>query len=223
MTDEISRSIAALVLTVRICFKHLPKKGITWGFLSPEQTHSIIFLARRGETVVFLFGFIWFATVADALMGRVRTDVPQSLSSTVPLFTSPYVSQSRCSPTLYSPVPMFPSPFLPRRGTPYVSQSLCFPVHLLPSPYVPQRCSPIPMFPNSFWYDLINVTQQHGGFILRLIKATLPEVTHNCLKAHRDGYYQHISLLKLNFPLQIKVSSHLPSKSTLQYTWEKFT
>ena len=41
------------------------------------------------------------------------------------------------------------------------------------------------------WYDLINVTQQHGGFILRLIKATLPEVTHNCLKAHRDGYYQH--------------------------------
>ena len=150
MTDEISRNIAALVLTVRICFKHLPKKGITWGFLSPEQTHSIIFLARRGETVVFLFGFIWFATVADALMGRVRTDVPQSLSSKVPLFTSPYVSQSRCSPTLYSPVPMFPSPFLPRRGTPYVSKSLCFPVHLLPSPYVPQRCSPIPMFPNSF-------------------------------------------------------------------------
>ena len=64
---------------------------------------------------------------------RVRTDVPQSLSSTVPLFTSPYVSQSRCSPTLYSPVPMFHSPFLPRRGMPYVSQSLCFPVPLLPS------------------------------------------------------------------------------------------
>ena len=41
------------------------------------------------------------------------------------------------------------------------------------------------------WYDLVNVTQQHGGFILRLFKATLPEVTHNCLKAHRDGYYQH--------------------------------
>ena len=89
---------------------------------------------------------------------------------------------------------------------------------LLPEPMLTQTCLTI-----YGWYDLINVTQQHGGFILRLIKATLPEVTHNCLKAHRDGYYQHISLLKLNFPLQIKVSSHLPSKSTLQYTWEKFT
>ena len=79
----------------------------------------------------------------------MRTDVPQSLSSTVPLFTSPYVSQSRCSSTLYSPVPMFPSPFLPPQGTPYVSQSLCFPVSLLPSPYVPQSpCSPIPLFPS---------------------------------------------------------------------------
>ena len=70
---------------------------------------------------------------------------------------------------------------------------------------------------------LIDVTQQHGGFILRLFKATLSEVTHNCLKAHHNSYHQHISLLKFNFPLQIKVSSYLPSKSTLQYTWEKFT
>ena len=78
-------------------------------------------------------------------MWRVRTDVPQSLSSTVPLFTSPlYVSQSRCSPTLYSSVPILPSPFLPPRGTPYISQSLCF-----PSPFTPQSlCSPAPLFPS---------------------------------------------------------------------------
>ena len=68
--------------------------------------------------------------------------------SLVPLFTSPYVSQSRCSATLYSPVPIFPSPCLPPRGTPYVSQSLCFPVPLLPSPYVLQPLySPVSIFP----------------------------------------------------------------------------
>ena len=88
-------------------------------------------------------------------MLRVRTDVPQSLSSTVPLFTSPFVSQSRCSPTLYSPVPMFPSPCLLPRGTPHVSQSLCCPVPLLPSPYppvplfhsldIPHKWFPVPM------------------------------------------------------------------------------
>ena len=50
--------------------------------------------------------------------GAYRTDVPQSLSSTVPLFTSPFVSQSRCSPTLYSPVPMF-------TGDPLHSRAAC--------------------------------------------------------------------------------------------------
>ena len=84
----------------------------------------------------------------------VRTDVPQSLSSTVPLFTCPYVSQSRCSPTLYSPVPMFPSPFLPRRGirpmfpSLCVSQSLCFPVPMFPKDVPQSLCSPIPLFPS---------------------------------------------------------------------------
>ena len=96
-------------------------------------------------------------TVASAAKMGVRTDVPQSLSSTVPLFTSPYVPQSQCSPTLNPPVPMFPSPFLPPRGTPYdsqslfpipfASQSLCSP-KMFPNPYVPQfLCSPVPMFP----------------------------------------------------------------------------
>ena len=77
----------------------------------------------------------------------------------VPTFPSPYIfhspfvhqslcCQSRYSPTLYSPVPIFPNPFFPPRGTPYVSQSLCFPVPLLPSPYVLQPpCSPVSIFP----------------------------------------------------------------------------
>ena len=72
-------------------------------------------------------------------MGAYRCCQP--LCSTVPLFTSSYVSQSLCSPTLRSQAPMFPSPFLPQRGMPYI---------LLPSPYV-FRClsSPIPIFPRS--------------------------------------------------------------------------
>ena len=84
---------------------------------------------------------------------RVRTDVPQPLYSTVPLFTSPYVSQSRCSPTLYSPLfphevrPMFPSPCVPQSLFSPVSmfpkdvpQSLCSPISLFPSPDVPLKC-----------------------------------------------------------------------------------
>ena len=80
--------------------------------------------------------------VTTCLPGGARTDVPQSLSSTVPLFTSPYVSQSRCSPTLYL-ISIFPSPFLPPRGTP------CFPVSVFPSPFASQYlCSPAPLFPS---------------------------------------------------------------------------
>ena len=119
-------------------------------------------LERHGLNVWRLISVI-VAWLTLTYLAGVRTDVPQSLSSTVPLFTSTYVSQSRCSPTLYSPFPIFPSPFLPPRGTPYVSQSLCFPVLMLPrngfpslcfpnifpSPYVPQSlCSAVPLFPS---------------------------------------------------------------------------
>ena len=78
-------------------------------------------------------------------------DVPQSLCSPIPLFPSPDVPltcfQSLCSPKIFS--------------SPYVPQSLCSTVPLspcchapqgpidwiLPGAYVPQTCSPIPMFP----------------------------------------------------------------------------
>ena len=117
---------------------------------------------------------------------RVRTDVPQSQSSTVRMLTSPYVSQSRfphpyIPQFLYSPTPFFPNEASPMFPGLCVSQSLCFPVpmfsspfihqsryspqlvsrpycspKIFPSPYVPldllfprpdfpQRCSPVPM------------------------------------------------------------------------------
>ena len=65
----------------------------------------------------------------------MHTDVLQSPCSKVPLFTSPYVFQSRCSPTLYSLVPILSSPSLPPAPVfpTMVSQSLCFSVS---SPYI---------------------------------------------------------------------------------------
>ena len=67
----------------------------------------------------------------------VHTDVLQSPCSKVSLFTSPYVFQSRRSPTLHSLVPILSSPSLPQ--TPVfpimVPQSLCFSVS---SPYMSQ-------------------------------------------------------------------------------------
>ena len=95
--------------------------------------------------------------------------------SPIPMFPSPHVSQSLCSP-LYDISPyvshipqslcypeMFPSPVAPQTYTtqslcspvpmfhifrsPYVLQSLCSPVHLFPSPY---RCSPVPMLPSPY-------------------------------------------------------------------------
>ena len=73
----------------------------------------------------------------------MRTDVPQSLSSTIPLFTSPYVSRSRCSPTLYSVVPFSPHEVRPMFPSLCVSQSLCFPVPMFSSLFIPHsRYSP---------------------------------------------------------------------------------
>ena len=68
--------------------------------------------------------------------GRVRTDILKSLSSTVHLFTSPYVSQSRGSPTLSFPVQIFPIPFAP--------QSLCSPPSLFPSHDIPHKWFSVP-------------------------------------------------------------------------------
>ena len=80
--------------------------------------------------------------------------LPQSLCSPVPMFPSPdvpqpYIPQFLCSPVPFFPHevrPMFPSPFLPPRGTPYVPQTLCSPDPMLRSPFVPQSpCSPVPI------------------------------------------------------------------------------
>ena len=80
---------------------------------------------------------IWWRHYAGRSV-RVRTDVPQSISSPVPLFTSPYVSQSRCSP-----VPIFPHEVRPMFPSLCVSQSLCFPVNMSSSPFIPHsRYSP---------------------------------------------------------------------------------
>ena len=79
---------------------------------------------------------------------RVRTDVPQSQSSTVPMLTSPYVSQSRfphpyIPQFLYSPTPFFPNEASPMFPGLCVSQSLCFPVPMFSSPFIHQsRYSP---------------------------------------------------------------------------------
>ena len=87
----------------------------------------------------------------------MRTDVPQSLSSTVPLFTSP----SLCFPVQMFPDPIIPSsyipwavPFFPHGVRPMfpslcVSQSLCFPVPMFSSPSldIPYKWFTVPMFP----------------------------------------------------------------------------
>ena len=73
-----------------------------------------------------------------------------------PMFPSPYVPQSLCSPLYdispYVPhVPQFlcfpemiPSPVAPQ---PYITQSLCSPVPMFPIPYVPRIMILVPMFP----------------------------------------------------------------------------
>ena len=114
----------------------------------------------------------------------MRLDVPQSLSSTVPLFTSPYVSQSRCSPTLYSPVPIFRSPFLPPRGTPYVSQSLCFPVPLLPSPYVLQPLySPVSIFLINGFPSLCSIKIFLSPYVPLVLLFLRPDLPQNCFQS----------------------------------------
>ena len=79
-------------------------------------------------------------------------------SGCVPMFPSPYLPQSLCSP-----VPIFPSPDVPRPGprlyipSSYIPQhlsfptkcALCFPVSVFPSPFASQSlCSPVPLFPS---------------------------------------------------------------------------
>ena len=114
------------------------------GIMSARSVSSTI-LAR---SILIFFSKIvnlnfWRFFFYFRLLDRVCTDVPQSLSSTVPLSTSPYVSQSQCSLTLYSPVPILSSPFFPHEVRPTfpslcVSWSLYFPVPMFSSPFTPQ-------------------------------------------------------------------------------------
>ena len=90
--------------------------------------------------------------------------IPQSLCFPVPMFPSPCAPQSICFPvpinvhqSLCSPLPMFPkftSPYVPHFystevSTPYIPQT-CSPVPMFPSAYVPQTCSPVHMFPSAY-------------------------------------------------------------------------
>ena len=90
-----------------------------------------------------------------------KLTLPSPCSSPVPMFPifpSPNVSQSRCSP-----VPVLPSSFVsqsscspvPMFTNPYVPQS--YSTEVFSIPYIPQTCSPVPMFPYSVSSPYVNM------------------------------------------------------------------
>ena len=94
----------------------------------------------------------------------------------VPMFPSPYIPQSLCSPAPMFPSPDVPGPYIPQS---YVPQSLssptrytlCYPVPVFPSPFASQsRCSPnvfpVPMFPKDISQSLcFPVPLLHSPFV----------------------------------------------------------
>ena len=71
---------------------------------------------------------------------ELRNRLHISLEGCVPMFPSPYLPHSFCSPVPMFPVPMFPDPIFPSS---YIPQSLssptryalCFPASVFPSPF----------------------------------------------------------------------------------------
>ena len=131
------------------------------------QTWSLIYVLKW----VFMRAKIVHNSITSPYIIPINTGECRPIG-VIPMFPSPYVPQSLCSP-LYdispyvSHVPqslcypeMFPSPVAPQT---YIIQSLCSPVPMFPifpSPYVPQSlCSPlydispyVPHVPQSLCY-----------------------------------------------------------------------
>ena len=192
------------------------RSGGNWQIKEPtSQSLSTVQCSTplSGWLVGWFVGLLvhWFV---GWLVEWVRTDVPQPLSSTVPLFTNPYVSPSGCSPTLYSPVPstptmytlcfplsMFPSPFAPR--------SLCSPVPLFPSLYIPQKWFPIPMF-------LEDIPQSHC-YPESLLPS--PDVTQSCFQSLCSPKMFPVPMLPRPSVPQSRCSPELENAAREHWDW----